>query len=161
MGHTRQINDSSERRTFIGGSDARIIMGDDVAGLERLSEGQVDDRIVPVFGAQTFALAEHAAHPAAGLQLGAGPGRERHAGYAIEVVPRTPPVCQLKGYSLSNTWRATEVRCSGRNVSIMTASSSVSRGRSSEASSAPGCGPCGSPPTWCVKDPCLMPRRAA
>ena len=36
MGHTGQINDSSQRRTFIGGSDARIIMGDDVARLIRL-----------------------------------------------------------------------------------------------------------------------------
>ena len=77
------------------------------------------------------------------------------------VVPATVPVCQLKGYSLSKIWRATDVRCSGRNVSTITASSSVSRGRSSDASNAPGCGPCGMPPTWCVNEPCLMPRRAA
>ncbi len=32
----RQIADSRDRRTFIGGSDARIIMGDDETALLRL-----------------------------------------------------------------------------------------------------------------------------
>jgi predicted phage-related endonuclease len=31
-----KISDSRDRRTFIGGSDARIIMGDDEAALVRL-----------------------------------------------------------------------------------------------------------------------------
>jgi predicted phage-related endonuclease len=36
MRHVAQIDDSSRRRTFIGGSDARIIMGNDEAALLRL-----------------------------------------------------------------------------------------------------------------------------
>lgn len=36
MKHIKQINDSSDRRTFIGGSDARIIMGEDEPTLIRL-----------------------------------------------------------------------------------------------------------------------------
>jgi len=34
--HTRMVADSTDRRSFIGGSDARTIMGDDVAALIRL-----------------------------------------------------------------------------------------------------------------------------
>ena len=34
--HTKGIADSSTRRSFVGGSDARIIMGDDEAALLRL-----------------------------------------------------------------------------------------------------------------------------
>jgi hypothetical protein len=34
--HTRMLADSTDRRSFIGGSDARTIMGDDVAALIRL-----------------------------------------------------------------------------------------------------------------------------
>src|ERR1035441_7703922 len=36
----RQIADSRDRRAFIGGSDARIIMGDDEAALVRLWRGK-------------------------------------------------------------------------------------------------------------------------
>src|SRR5260221_6158968 len=34
--HTRMVADSTDRRSFIGGSDLRTIMGDDVAALIRL-----------------------------------------------------------------------------------------------------------------------------
>ena len=34
--HTQKITDSAHRRSFIGGSDARIIMGDDESALLRL-----------------------------------------------------------------------------------------------------------------------------
>src|SRR5471032_1267993 len=34
--HNKMVADSSDRRSFIGGSDARIIMGDDEAALLRL-----------------------------------------------------------------------------------------------------------------------------
>jgi len=34
--HTKIIPDSANRRSFIGGSDARIIMGEDEAALRRL-----------------------------------------------------------------------------------------------------------------------------
>ena len=34
--HVRMVTDSRDRRSFIGGSDARIIMGSDEAALIRL-----------------------------------------------------------------------------------------------------------------------------
>ena len=34
--HNKMVADSANRRSFIGGSDARIIMGDDEAALLRL-----------------------------------------------------------------------------------------------------------------------------
>jgi hypothetical protein len=33
--HNKMVADSANRRSFIGGSDARVIMGDDEAALQR------------------------------------------------------------------------------------------------------------------------------
>jgi predicted phage-related endonuclease len=45
--HVRTLSDSTNRRSFIGGSDARIIMGDDEAALLRLwreKRGEVEPK---------------------------------------------------------------------------------------------------------------------
>jgi predicted phage-related endonuclease len=47
-GLNRRVPDSSIRRSFIGGSDARIIMGSDVLALIRLwreKRGEIEQRI--------------------------------------------------------------------------------------------------------------------
>src|SRR5690606_16713186 len=72
-----------------------------------------------------------------------------------------PPCCcsthdlWYSGSSIESAWRAT---LSGRNESIITASSSVWVAPML-ASARPGCGPCGSPSGWWVMLPYSMPFR--
>src|SRR6516225_2637835 len=67
MRHVVQINDSSRRRTFIGGSDARVIMGNDEGALLRLwrekrGEGEpeeLSDDLLVQLGSVTEHLNRH------------------------------------------------------------------------------------------------------
>jgi predicted phage-related endonuclease len=99
-----RITDSTPRRTFIGGSDARIIMGDDEAGLIRLwrekrSEAEPEDlsgNLIVQLGVVTEALNRH--------------WYERNTGRVIKDVQRQVrhPVIRWMGATLDGFIGATE-----------------------------------------------------
>src|SRR5215467_13574505 len=90
-------------------------------------------------------------------QLGGRNGRELAGGWA----QRRAALAQLQGYSGSSARRAAGPRPSGRNVSIITAVSSVvvlpSASPATAASTAPGCGPWVNPPGCSVIEPSPTP----